>query len=190
MTAMETSTPSGGDLRLRLVLTCAAAAAVHLFVLIFCDVTYVPPLLEPVPTSQIYLLSAADANPAFACNVDLWLDLADPSRLIRPRSGLLATPEPLPSKPLPAEGERVDEPAPVPRDPDLFPTGPVDTRSALWLPLSPLLPPATVNLQGTVPRESVAEFDEALSRRLINAWKPPAVAARLLSETDPTIVRL
>ncbi|MDD4932717.1 MAG: hypothetical protein PHO89_04535 [Methylacidiphilaceae bacterium] len=190
MTAAEVDRPSGGEFRLRLVLTCAAAAAVHLFVLIYCDVTYVPPLLEPVPTSHVYLFSPTEANPAFARNVGLWLDLADPSRLIRPRNDLSEATRPVPLKPLPAEREKLDEPASVSRDPEPFPAGPVETRSALWLPLPPIPPPASAGLQATVPPESAAEFDEVLSRRLATPWKPPAASVRLLSETGPTVVRL
>ncbi len=190
MTSAVRSQPTVGELRLRLVLTCAAAAIVHLFVLIYCDVTYVPPLLEPPPTSHVYLFSPSDPNPTFARNVTLWLNLADPSRLIRPRQALLAAPKPVPLNPLPADRERVDEPTATPSDPQLFPVGSAESRSALWLPLPPVPSPATTDLQATVPSESVAEFDEALSRRLRSPWKPPTVSVRLLSETGPTVVRL
>ncbi|WP_231363769.1 energy transducer TonB [Verrucomicrobium sp. 3C] len=182
--------PSGGEFRLPLVLTCAVAAAVHLFVLIYCDVTYVPPLLEPVPTSHVYLFSAADSNPAFARNIGLWLELADPSRLIRPQSALLDAPGPMPLQPLPTEREKVDQPIHGSGDPELFPARPVETRNAFWLPLPPIPPPATAGLQATVPAESAAEFDEVLSRRLTTPWKPPTASVRLLSETGPTVVRL
>ncbi|VVM07267.1 energy transducer TonB [Methylacidimicrobium tartarophylax] len=190
MSRGELGRSSGGDLRLRLVLTCAAAAAVHLLVLIYCDVTYVPPLLEPLPTSHVYLFSAADSNSAFARHIGLWIELADPSRLIRPRSTLLDAPRPVALQPLPAEREKMDQPVPGSHDPELFPVRPVDPRNALWLPLPPIPPPATAGLQAPVPPESVAEFDEALSRRLPTPWKPPMASVRLLSETGPTIVRL
>lgn len=183
-------TPTTAALRLRLVWICTAVAAVHFLVLIYCDVTYVPPLLEPPPTSQIYLLSPSDPASAFPRNVGLWLDLADPSRLIRPRRALAATPRPVPLKPVPAERAKLDEPVASPSDPPLFPQQSVDTRSALWLPLPPMPSPATAQLPIAVPLESVAEFDESLARRLRRPWKPPTVSVRLLSETGPTIVRL
>ncbi|QSR84172.1 hypothetical protein [Methylacidimicrobium sp. B4] len=190
MTSAERSQPPVGELRLRLVLTCAAAALAHLFVLIYCDVTYVPPLLEPTPTSHVYLFSPSDPNPTFTHNVSLWLDLADPSRLIRPRHALLAAPRPVPLQPLPADREKGDELAASPSDPQLFPEGAADTRSTFWLPLPPVPSPANADLQATVPSESVAELDEALSRRLRSWWKPPTVSVQLLSETGPTVVRL
>lgn len=186
----ERSQPSVGDLRLRLVLTCAAAAAVHLFVLIYCDVTYVPPLLEPPPTSHVYLFTPSAADEGLARNLNIWLDLADPSRLIRPRYRLTAAPKPVRLQPLPVERERVDEPAASPTDPPLFPMGSVETRNALRLALPPVSAPATEDLPAAVPAESVAEFDEALSRRLLRSWNPPAVSVRLLSETGQTVVRL
>ncbi len=190
MTSAERGQPTAADLRLRLILTCGAAAVVHLLVLVYCDVTYVPPLLEPAPTSHVYLFSPSEPTPAFARKVGLWLDLADPSRLIRPRQTLATALKPVPCKPLPAEREALDEPAATPRDPELFPIGPVETRSALWLPLPPVPSPAMADLQATVPPESVAEFDGALSPRLLSPWKPPTASVRLLSETGPTVVRL
>ncbi|ACD82307.1 hypothetical protein [Candidatus Methylacidiphilum infernorum] len=164
----------------------------HLFFLLFCKVTYVPPLVEPIPRSRVFVFSPDSAlvDPFLKDRVNFLLKYRDPVSLIHPREPSHKRLSPIQPLALPSSND-VPSPSSIPTEKELefFKTAEsnLNESAKTFFPLSKEKPSFS-KLLPNIAKQSTALLDEPLQARLVSGWKLPRINTNLLSEARTTTI--
>ncbi|TFE66881.1 hypothetical protein A7Q09_09320 [Methylacidiphilum sp. Yel] len=163
----------------------------HVFFLLFCKVTYVAPLQEPLPKSRVYIFSPNNTtlDPFLTNRINFLLKYRDPIALIHPNANakrhhsmIMIQPHLLLAK------TNFPSPAPIPADKEVdflkIKTMSLD-QCAKSFPLSKERP-SFGKVLPVMPKKSIVFFDDILKKRLLCSWELPKISTNLLSEARIT----